>query len=176
MSVNLILAADRDGIIGVDGKLPWRHPEDLAFFRRTTMGRMVIMGRKTCESLPKRLDGRFVVAITKSGKYPANADAHCGSLQAAYEWHKMMIDANPWAAEQSPMFVAGGAEVYAEALATLPISRVYLTLITEHVRLDTTDATRIDLSQFFDQSKWHGATLYDCPAYTRYLLTTTTTP
>lgn len=58
-----IVAATRDGIIGHNGGIPWHIPEDLAHFRKVTMGQTVIMGRKTYESLPKPLDGREVIVI-----------------------------------------------------------------------------------------------------------------
>jgi dihydrofolate reductase len=63
----IIVSADANGLIGKEGKLPWRIPEELKFFKETTMGSPVIMGRKTWESLPKKpLPGRHNIVLSKS--------------------------------------------------------------------------------------------------------------
>ena len=74
MSVQLIWAQARDRVIGADGKLPWRLPEDMALFRELTTGGTVVMGRRTWESLPERfrpLPGRTNVVLTSDPEWSA---------------------------------------------------------------------------------------------------------
>ncbi len=66
MSLTIIVATDRARGIGIDNRLPWRLPEDLAHFKRTTTGHPVIMGRKTFESIGKPLPGRRNIVITRN--------------------------------------------------------------------------------------------------------------
>src|SRR6202521_3069786 len=64
-TLTLIVARARNGVIGRDNQLPWRLPEDLAFFKRTTMGAPIIMGRKTHESIGRPLPGRRNIVVTR---------------------------------------------------------------------------------------------------------------
>jgi dihydrofolate reductase len=67
MGVSIIVACDKHGVIGKEGKLPWRCSEDLKIFRKRTLGHAVIMGRKTWDSLPKKpLDGRPNIILTRN--------------------------------------------------------------------------------------------------------------
>jgi len=105
----LIAAVARNGVIGRDNALPWRLPEDLAHFRRVTLGAPVIMGRKTWDSLPARfrpLPGRRNVVVTRDARWRGEGAEAAPSLDAALE---LLGDA-PRA------FVAGGAALYALAL------------------------------------------------------------
>jgi dihydrofolate reductase len=69
MIISLVVAVAENGVIGRDGTLPWRLPADLKTFRRLTMGKPLIMGRRTFESLKKPLDGRDNIIITRSSDY-----------------------------------------------------------------------------------------------------------
>ncbi|GAB4215795.1 MAG: dihydrofolate reductase [Rhodoferax sp.] len=109
MPLNLIYARARNGVIGRNGQLPWHLPEDLAHFKRTTLGAPVIMGRKTWESLPGRfrpLPGRLNVVVTHQADYPAPGATLVYSLDAA-------LAACPPGATA---WVIGGATLYAQAL------------------------------------------------------------
>ena len=117
MQLNLIYARARNGVIGNKGGLPWHLPEDLAHFKRTTLGCPVIMGRKTWDSLPPKfrpLPGRTNVVITRQidwhedGALPANNMLEALSI---CEHMSIILDPSP---EQ--VWVIGGAQIYAEAL------------------------------------------------------------
>ena len=97
----------RNGVIGRDGDLPWRLPEDMAHFRRTTLGHAVIMGRKTWESLPKPLAGRHNIVVSRQADYAAPGADVVGSLEAA----RALV-----APSDDLPFVIGGASLYAQAL------------------------------------------------------------
>jgi len=119
MRLSLIVAMSRNRVIGDKGKLPWSLPEDLARFKRLTMGRTVIMGRATYESLGGPLPGRTNVVLSHSGKADVPAGvAVCDSLAAAMRRHQ---------ADEDEVFVIGGQDVYQEALSQA--DRIYLTLV-----------------------------------------------
>ncbi|MBI4941281.1 MAG: dihydrofolate reductase [Actinobacteria bacterium] len=103
MSPRLVWAQSTNGVIGVAGTLPWHLPEDLKHFSRLTTGSVVVMGRRTWESLPPRfrpLPGRTNVVLTRSPGYDAPGAEVVGSVDEALARHP-----EPW--------VIGGAEVYA---------------------------------------------------------------
>lgn len=109
MNLGLIWAQSRAGVIGRDGALPWRLPEDLAHFREVTSGHSVIMGRRTWESLPARfrpLPGRRNLVISRRPGYRAPGAEVAGSLPKAVR--------SATAGDRS-VWVIGGAQVYAEA-------------------------------------------------------------
>ena len=81
--VYLVAAVAANGIIGVNGDLPWRLPEDLAHFKRLTLGHPVVMGRRTWESLKGPLPGRENIVVTRTPGYDAPGAAVAGSLEAA---------------------------------------------------------------------------------------------
>ena len=109
MKLHLIFARARNGVIGNQGALPWHLPEDLAHFKKTTMGCAVIMGRKTWDSVPPRfrpLPGRLNVVVTRQVDWQA-----LGALRAG-----TMLDALALCASYADAWVIGGAEIYAQAL------------------------------------------------------------
>jgi dihydrofolate reductase len=119
VSVSLIWARTRDGVIGSGGGLPWHLPEDLARFRSLTGGHPVVMGRATWESLPERfrpLPGRRNVVLSRSDGFDAPGAEVAGSLPAALE---LLGDQDVW--------VVGGGAVYAQALPLA--SRVEVTVV-----------------------------------------------
>ncbi len=110
MQLNLIFAKSRNGVIGKDGKLPWHLPEDLAHFKRVTLGSPVIMGRKTWDSLPARfrpLPGRTNVVVTHQSDW-----SEPGALRAAG-----LADALAMCASAEQVWVIGGAQLYAQTIA-----------------------------------------------------------
>ncbi|WP_321843156.1 dihydrofolate reductase [Paraburkholderia bannensis] len=108
-TLTLIVARAQNGVIGRDNELPWRLPEDLAFFKRTTMGAPIVMGRKTHESIGRALPGRRNIVVTRdAGKRFAGCDT-VTSLEAALELAGQ---------DQAPeAFLIGGAQLYAEGIA-----------------------------------------------------------
>jgi dihydrofolate reductase len=134
-NLSIIAAIAENGIIGQDNRLPWHMPADLAHFKRLTMGKPIIMGRRTWESLPGLLPYRTHIVVTRDPAYEASGGFVVHSLQEAIDF----------AGDADELMIVGGAMLYAEAL---PIaSRLYLTYI--HCRVDG-DA----LFPCFEASKW----------------------
>ena len=109
MQLGLIYARSRNGIIGKDNQMPWHLPEDLAHFKRTTLGAPVIMGRKTWDSLPPRfrpLPGRSNIVITRQADWRAE-----GALRAA-----TLEEAIALCGDAPLAWVTGGAEIFRMAL------------------------------------------------------------
>ncbi|HQW64056.1 MAG TPA: dihydrofolate reductase [Pseudomonadota bacterium] len=105
MRITLVAAMDRNRAIGVDGKLPWHLPDDLRRFKALTLGKPVLMGRKTAESLRRALPGRLNLVLTRSGRVP-----HAG-MQAVASLAEALARA-----AGAELMVIGGGEVYALAL------------------------------------------------------------
>ncbi len=120
--LSLIVAQGRNRVIGTAGQLPWRLKDDLAYFKRTTTGAPVIMGRKTWESLPKRpLPGRANIVISRDWNYDAVEARVYSSVTPAINAAKAMA----LRAGQTEVFIIGGAAIYELAL---PLAdRIYLT-------------------------------------------------
>lgn len=109
-TLHLILARAANGVIGHNNTLPWRLPEDMAHFKRTTMGCPVVMGRKTWDSLPPKfrpLPGRINIVLTRHADWQADGALRAASLEEALGL--CPVDAKVW--------VTGGADVYAQAMA-----------------------------------------------------------
>lgn len=123
--VTLILARARNGVIGDKGGLPWRLPEDLAFFKRTTMGHPIVMGRKTWESIGRPLPGRRSVIVTRDRAYAATGAEVVHTLEEAIQR----------CTGADEIFVIGGAQLYADALPRA--DRLLLTEIDADFEGDT---------------------------------------
>ncbi|NMM19965.1 MAG: dihydrofolate reductase [Rhodoferax sp.] len=109
MKLHLIFARAANGVIGNHNTLPWHLPEDMAHFKRTTLGCPVIMGRKTWDSLPPKfrpLPGRLNVVVTRQADWQAAGALRAHSLQEAC--NLCPADSDAW--------VIGGAEIYTQAL------------------------------------------------------------
>jgi dihydrofolate reductase len=129
VTVTLVAAVARNGIIGVDGGLPWRLPDDLRRFKRLTLGHVLVMGRKTYESIGHPLPGRTTIVVTRNPSWdPGAAEVRvAGSVSGAIE---------AAAALDHGVFVVGGAEVYT---AALPLAdRLELTWVDAEPEGDTT--------------------------------------
>ena len=110
MPLHLIYARARNNVIGKDGDLPWHLPEDLAHFKRTTLGQPVVMGRVTWESIPEKfrpLPGRLNVVVSRQTDYPANGATVVNSLQAALALFP----------SDQVVWLIGGAQLYAQGLS-----------------------------------------------------------
>lgn len=122
MIVSAIAAMASNRVIGREGGLPWRLPEDFKYFKDKTMGHMMVMGRKTFESLGKPLAGRLHVVITRQADYRAPGAHVFGDLSQALQFCRSMT--GEWGDE---VFIVGGGEIYREALPQT--TRIYLTEI-----------------------------------------------
>ena len=117
MILSAICAMARGRVIGMQGRIPWRLPGDLANFKRLTWGRPIIMGRKTFESLGRVLPGRTNIVLSRDKKLAVCGGIVCASLQQALEL----------AAEAEECFIIGGGRLYAEAMPW--VQRQYLSLL-----------------------------------------------
>ena len=131
MIVSIIAAiAEADRGIGLRGILPWRLPADMARFRGLTMGHAVIMGRATWEPLAERgLPGRRVIVLSRASRTWETCDAVAASLREALQ----IAAQNP---QETETFIAGGAQIYMEALAQTLVDRMYLTIVHAEVEAD----------------------------------------
>jgi dihydrofolate reductase len=124
MTVTLVAALGSNRVIGLDGDMPWHFPEDLAHFKRTTMGGTMIMGRKTFDAIGRPLPGRRTIVITRSTEWARDGVDVAHSLDEALA---MAGDAS--------VYVVGGGDVYAQSL---PLAdRLVLTEIDEAPEGDT---------------------------------------
>lgn len=142
----VVVAATREMGIGKDGKLPWRLPSDLKFFKEVTMTtsdplkkNAVIMGRKTWESIPTQfrpLPGRLNVVLTRSGSFDiATAEnvVICGSMDSALD----LLSASPYCFSTEKVFVIGGGQVLGEALNAPGCDAIHFTDIETSIDCDT---------------------------------------
>tara|TARA_B100001250_G_scaffold393390_1_gene396132 strand:- start:1386 stop:1889 length:504 start_codon:yes stop_codon:yes gene_type:complete len=126
----LIVAVAQNRVIGRDNKLPWYLPNDLKYFKQTTLGKPVIMGRKTYESIGKPLPGRTNIVITRQAGYQPEGVKVVGTVEDAIKVAESvcLIDG------QDEAMVMGGAEIYG---LTLPhCERLYLTEVHADVEGD----------------------------------------
>ncbi len=124
MKISIIVAVSRNGVIGKEGKIPWKLPGDLAYFKDLTTGHAIAMGRKTFESLRRPLPDRQNIVITKQKHYLAPGCTMADSLEDAIQ-----------KAKGEEVFIIGGGEVYREAL---PLAhKIYLTLVNHDFEGDT---------------------------------------
>ena len=129
MPVTIVAAVARNGVIGVDGRLPWRLPDDLRRFKKLTLGHVLVMGRKTYESIGHPLPGRTTVVVTRNARWDSGSD----EVVVAAGVPEAIAAAT---AIDDEVFVVGGAQVYA---AALPVThRIELTLVDAEPDGDTT--------------------------------------
>lgn len=118
MHISLIVAMDENGLIGAKGSMPWHLPADLRHFKQTTMGKPILMGRRTHESIGKPLPGRENLVLTRDPGYRASGCQTVGSFEQAQDF---------LGGRAGEIVVIGGAQIYALAL---PVAhRIYLTRI-----------------------------------------------
>ena len=132
MRISIIVAVADNGVIGRNGDLPWRMPSDLRRFRALTMGKPVVMGRRTWQSLPKALDGRDNIVVTRDRSFTAPGIEVVGSLGAALD----LAAAAATRRGGDEIMVIGGGEIYAAALPAA--QRIYLTRVHVSPQGDTT--------------------------------------
>lgn len=140
--ISLIVAMDNNRLIGKENDLPWRLPADLQYFKQTTMGHTIVMGRKTFESIGKPLPNRRNVILT------GNKDYHHEGVKVIHSVDDLMS-----LEEESELFVIGGATVYEQTMNV--VTRLYVTHIEEAFEGDTY-FPEIDSSVWKEVSKKQG--------------------
>jgi dihydrofolate reductase len=136
------IARARNGVIGRDGGLPWRLKSDMAIFRAVTMGKPVIMGRKTWESLPKKpLVGRTNIVLSKDGSFEPKGAVTCEDFSEAVAIAREQAEEDG----ASEVCVIGGASLFELALPRA--KRLYLTEVDTEVEGDVTLSA-------IDESRW----------------------
>ncbi len=124
MRLSVVVAVAENGVIGADGGIPWRLPDDQQFFRSLTMGHTLVMGRATFESIGRPLPGRQTIVVTRNPDYGADGVLTAGSFERALDL------AQKAGAEE--VFAVGGAAIYEEALPRA--HRLFVTRV--HARVD----------------------------------------
>jgi dihydrofolate reductase len=125
MKLALIVATDQQGLIGRDNDLPWKLSADLQYFKKVTMGKPIIMGRNTYESIGRPLPGRKNIIVTKDQKYTAEGCFLVHSIKEALMECKDVNEA----------IVMGGASLYKQFLPKA--DKLYLTLVHANLKGDT---------------------------------------
>ena len=125
MKLSIIVAMAANGVIGRNNELPWHLPADLQHFKQTTLGKPILMGRKTFESIGRPLPGRTNIVITRDDSYTAQGCVVVTSIE----------DALKVAAGHDEVMVIGGAELYRQVLPEA--KTIYLTRIHESFEGDT---------------------------------------
>lgn len=133
MTVTLLAAVGANGVIGVEGDLPWHLPDDLAHFKQLTMGHPMIMGRATFDSIGRALPGRTTIVVTRNPEWSAPDSGGAGvypaaSLEAALE-HAGELD--------DDVFIVGGGQIYAHALASDAVDLLCITRVAAAPEGDT---------------------------------------
>ena len=136
MRISLIVAAAENNVIGRDGDLPWHLPVDLRFFKNTTMGHPVIMGRRTWESFEGGLPGRACIVVTRNQDLELEGASVATSLEGALAE----------AGNAQDVFIAGGGEIYRMAMEMA--DRIVLTRVHAQINGDATFPT-------LDETLWH---------------------
>lgn len=135
MTLSIVVAMARNRVIGRDNDLPWRLPEDLKRFKALTMGKPIVMGRKTFESIGRPLPGRTTIVVSRQAGLQIPGCVVADSIDAAIR-----------AADGTPeIMLVGGAQLYSEALPR--VNRIYLTRIHADVEGDT-------LFPLLDPTEW----------------------
>jgi dihydrofolate reductase len=140
MKLSLIVAAAENNCIGINNNLPWYLPEDLKYFKQVTMGKPIIMGRKTWESIGRPLPGRTNIVITRNENYPEPEGVRVvRTLDAAMELAEAVAEID--GAEE--LMVIGGAGIY--ELCLPKADRLYFTRVHAEVEGDA----------FFPEVDWN---------------------
>jgi dihydrofolate reductase len=141
MKLSLIAAIAQNGCIGINNKLPWYLPEDLKYFRRLTTGNIVIMGRKTYESIGKPLPNRSNIVISRNSDFHAEGVKIVTSIDDALKVAQSIAEIS----DTQEAFIMGGAQIYEQSL---PLAqRLYITEVKKTVTGDAFFPS-IDLAQW----------------------------
>lgn len=152
-----IVAMGTNGVIGRDGGLPWRLPAEMAHFKRTTMGRVVLMGRRTWDELGRPLPGRTNIVITRTPGWSAPGAHAATSLEEALALAARLAGPDAQDPDRCPV-VIGGGEIY--RLALPHTDRLYLTTVQAAPEGDTSFPP-------LDPTEWSESARTDHPADAR---------
>ena len=130
IKISMIVAVAENGVIGNNNQLPWYLPEDLKYFKRVTMGKPIVMGRKTFESIGKPLPGRTNIVVTRNTEYAAEGVKIVSSINEAIK----LADDIALLDGSNELMVIGGAQLYADILES--VERIYLTEVHAEVKGD----------------------------------------
>lgn len=123
-TLTLVAAVAKNRAIGLRGEMPWHLPDELRYFKKITLGKPVIMGRKTREAIGMALPGRQNLVISRSPDYSAKGSETAGSLQQAIEL-----------AQGTELMIIGGGELYRQAIPLA--NRMFLTIVDCEPEADT---------------------------------------
>jgi dihydrofolate reductase len=137
MRISAIVAMSQNRAIGKNNQLPWHLPADLKHFKQVTMGRPILMGRKTYESIGRPLPGRYNIVITRDANFQAPGCLVTTSIDTALAA----------VAESDEIFIIGGALLYQQMMPR--IHRLYLTVIQQEVEGDAF-FPELDLNQWYE--------------------------
>lgn len=129
--IAMMMAMDKNKLIGSDGGMPWHIPGEQAYFKRVTMGKPIIMGRKTFDSIGKPLPGRANIVVTRNSEWSADGVTVVASLDDAFEAGRKALKKQP----ATEIVVIGGASL---CQAAMPLTqRLYLTVVDKAYTGDT---------------------------------------
>ena len=146
MKIVLIAAFAQNRVVGINNTLPWHLPEDLKYFKRTTTGKAIIMGRKTYDSIGRPLPNRTNIVISRNSELKIEGVKVVDSLQAAIDLAKEVNFING----VEEVMVIGGASIYEEALPKA--DRLYITHVHAEVAGDAY-FPEVDFSQWQEISR-----------------------
>jgi dihydrofolate reductase len=139
----MIVAMAQNRVIGINNKLPWYLPNDLKYFKQVTMGKPIIMGRKTFESIGKPLPGRTNIIITRNADWQAEGVKVAHSLEQAYQLAEAIAEIDG----QKELMIIGGDQIYQSSLSD--VDRIYLTKVHAEVNGDAW-FPEVDWSQWLE--------------------------
>lgn len=145
MKISIIVAASANNVIGVGGGLPWHLPEDLKRFKEVTMGKPMIMGRATYDSIGRALPGRTSIVVTRQADFEAEGCIVVDSIDAAMEA----------AGDVEEIMVIGGGEIYRQVLPHA--DRIYMTRLQAELEGDTRFPE-------LDMEEWEVSSVEEFPA------------
>jgi len=130
MKRSIIVAMAENRVIGINNNLPWYLPNDLKYFKQVTMGKPILMGRKTFDSIGKPLPGRTNIVITRDKNWVAEGVKVVYSLEQAFKLAESIVEIDG----QDEMMIIGGDQIYQTSLPE--IDRIYLTKVHAQVKGD----------------------------------------
>ena len=154
MKISLIVAVSRNGAIGLNNQLPWYLPEDLKYFKSVTMGKPLIMGRKTFDSIGRPLPGRANIVLTRDPQWTSDGVEVVQSVEQALVAGEIACEA----ADVDEIMVIGGEQIYRMTIDLA--DRIYLTQVDADVEgdaffpdIDLNDwsQTRVKLPEIIDK-------------------------
>jgi dihydrofolate reductase len=158
IAVAHIVALNRQRVIGVENRLPWHLPADLKHFKALTMGKPIIMGRKTWESIGRPLPGRENIVVTRQEGYGATGAKVCASLEDALHVARESAERDGL----DEIFVIGGETLYRQSLSS--VDRVYVTEVAAEVDGDAF-YPELDEQDWSEVSRQNFAAEEGAPAY-----------